>query len=68
VCRAAARTGAAGANLRLDAVAANLPLASFVFTLRFAGILVGSYAGGRAGGCSPEHYERFWMGFITQAA
>ena len=51
----------------MGSLAANLPLASFVFTLRFGGILLGSYVGGRTGGCPPEQYERFWMGFITQA-
>ena len=56
-----------GACLKMGSLAANLPLASFVFTLRFGGILLGSYVGGRTGGCPPEQYERFWMGFITQA-
>ena len=51
----------------MGSLAANLPLASFVFSLRFAGILLGSYVGGRLGGCPTEQYERFWMGFITQA-
>jgi len=57
----------AGACLKMGSLQANLPLASFVFTLRFGGILLGSYVGGRVGGCPPEQYERFWMGFITQA-
>ena len=52
----------------MGSLAANLPLASFVFSLRFGGILLGSYVGGRVGGCPTEQYERFWMGFITQAA
>ena len=56
-----------GACLKMGSLAANLPLASFVFTLRFGGILLGSYVGGRTGGCPAEQYERFWMGFITQA-
>ena len=57
-----------GACLKLGSLAANLPLASFVFALRFGGILLGSYVGGRIGGCPPEQYERFWMGFITQVS
>ena len=57
----------AGALLRLDALAANLPAAALIFALRFCGILIGSYAGGRLGGCERLHYEHFWMGFITQA-
>ena len=34
----------------MGSLAANLPLASFVFSLRFGGILLGSYVGGRVGG------------------
>ena len=30
------------------------------------GIVAGSYAGGRLGGSAKEHYDRYWMAFITQ--
>ena len=56
-----------GMTLQLDALLPNLPTAALIFGLRFAGISVGSYWGGRLGGSSQQHYERYWMAFITQA-
>ena len=56
-----------GMTLQLDALLPNLPTALLIFSLRLAGIFVGSYWGGRLGGSVPEHYERYWMAFITQA-
>ena len=51
----------------LDALLPSLPTAALIFTLRFLGISIGSYWGGRLGGSKPEHYQRYWMAFITQA-
>ena len=56
-----------GMTLQLDALLPNLPTAALIFSLRFAGIAIGSYWGGRWGGARPEHYNRYWMAFITQA-
>ena len=56
-----------GMTLQLDALLPNLPTAALIFSLRFVGIAIGSYWGGRLGGSQPEHYNRFWMAFITQA-
>ena len=56
-----------GMGLALEALLPNLPAAALVFSLRLAGISVGCYCGGRFGGSTRQHYERYWMAFITQA-
>jgi Kef-type K+ transport system membrane component KefB len=57
-----------GMNLALEVLLPHLPAAALMFALRLAGISIGAYWGGRLGGAAPDHYERYWMAFVTQAS
>ena len=56
-----------GMTLQLESLVANLSTAVLIWALRFVGVVLGSYWGGRLGGSEPQHYERYWMVFLTQA-
>ena len=56
-----------GAALQLGSLVGSIPAATLTFALRLLGIVVGTRLGGRAGGAPPEHTDRYWMAFVTQA-
>lgn len=44
----------------------NLAATILIFTTRSLFIMISSYLGGRAAGAPAEHYQRYWMGLLTQ--
>ncbi len=48
-------------------VAATLWAAVILWSVRVAGVYIGSWAGARAAGAPKEHRWRVWQGMITQA-
>ncbi|PSC70125.1 monovalent Cation:Proton antiporter-1 family [Micractinium conductrix] len=59
--------GLVGASLKLSAVRDSLWAAAILYAVRLAGVWLGCWAGGQAGGAQPEVARRMWMGMVTQA-
>jgi Kef-type K+ transport system membrane component KefB len=57
----------AGANVDLQGLAAVLPLALAVCTVRALGYMLAGRLGGRAGGESPKIRRLAWLGYLPQA-